>query len=647
MCGLAGFFSKTLLQTNAEDSLRKMGRSLIHRGPDDEGIWLDPRIGIGLAHQRLSVVDLSSEGRQPMASASGRYVIVYNGEVYNFLELRKILEQAGDLHWRGHSDTEVILACIEKWGLSQALTKFNGMFAFALWDKEKRVLTLARDRIGIKPLYYGWMGKTFLFGSELKSLKAHPDFVGKVDRESLSLLMRFNYIPAPRSIYQDIYKLQPGTFLSIRGDKEVSSPTPYWSFSETARLGVREGFKGTREEAVNQLDSLLGEAVKLRMNSDVPLGAFLSGGIDSSTIVALMQKQSQQSVKTFSIGFHEKGFDEAPHAKKIAQHLGTDHTELYVSSREALSVIPRLPSLYDEPLADSSQIPTFLLSELTRQQVIVSLSGDGGDELFCGYDRYFSWKKIWDKFRWIPGPGRKILAHLIKAIPADVINAGGPAMSRMFYKYGRIGTLSERFNRLANALLAGGPEGFYLQGLSHWVGPKPLVLGTAEPDIILNQTSFWEDFLAPEMKMMFLDGTHYLPDDILAKVDRASMGAGLEARVPMLDHRVVEFSWKLPLEIKIREGQSKWILRQVLDKYVPRHLMDRPKMGFGIPIDIWLRGPLKEWAGDLLNETTLRQDGFLDPVPIMRKWKEHSSGHYNWQYFLWNILSFQAWLHSR
>jgi asparagine synthase (glutamine-hydrolysing) len=645
MCGLAGIFTKTSLISSSEDSLRKMGRSLAHRGPDDEGFWMDLDAGVGLAHQRLSVIDLSPEGRQPMVSASGRYVIVYNGEVYNFLELRKELDQLGESHWRGHSDTEVILASIEKWGLPQALTKFSGMFAFALWDREKRILNLARDHIGIKPLYYGWMGDTFLFGSELKAMKAHPEFEGRLDRESLALLMRFNYIPAPRSIYQDIFKLQPGTYLSVR-DGELS-PTPYWSFEETTRQGVREGFEGTPKEAVDQLDSLLGSAVKFQMASDVPLGAFLSGGIDSSTIVALMQKQSPQAVKTFSIGFHEKVFDEAIYAKKVAQHLGTDHTELYVSSQDALSVIPRLPELYDEPYADSSQIPTFLLSQLTRQKVTVSLSGDGGDELFCGYDRYFSWKKLWRKFRWIPEPGRKILAGFIKAIPADVWNSGGPALSRMFDRYGRIGNLSERFNRLGNALEAGGPEGFYLQGISHWVGPGSLVLGASEPDIPLNQTSSWGDFSDPKIKMMLLDSTNYLPDDILTKVDRASMGVGLEARVPMLDHKVVEFSCKLPMSMKVRDDQAKWILRQVLYKYVPRELVDRPKMGFGLPLDAWLRGPLKEWAGDLLNETTLHRDGFLDPVPILRKWHEHTSGQYNWQYFLWNVLSFQSWLHSR
>ena len=644
MCGLAGILTQTS-SSNCEDSLRKMGQSLVHRGPDDEGIWMDPTAGIGLAHQRLSVIDLSSEGRQPMLSASGRYVIAYNGEVYNFLELRKKLDHAGGSQWRGHSDTEVILAAIEKWGLPQALTEFVGMFAFALWDKEKRVLTLARDRIGIKPLYYGWMGNTFLFGSELKALKAHPEFEGRVDREALSLLMRFNYIPAPRSIYQNIFKLQPGTFLSVKDGKEES--TCYWSFGEIAREGAWEGFEGTREEAVDQLDALLGSAVKLRMASDVPLGAFLSGGIDSSVIVALMQKQSQQAVKTFSIGFEEKNFDEAPHAQKVARHLGTDHTELYVSSQEALSIIPRLPNLYDEPFADSSQVPTFLLSQLTRKKVTVSLSGDGGDELFCGSDRYFSWKNFWRKFSWIPGPGRKLLAGLIKAIPGSALDAGGPALSRMFDRFGRIGTLSERFSRLGNALATGGPEGFYLQGISHWVGPGSLVLGTAEPDTALTRPSSWGDFSVPEMKMMLLDGTHYLPDDILTKVDRASMGVGLEARVPMLDHRVVEFSWKLPMAMKVHDGQSKWILRQVLNKYVPRELVERPKMGFGVPLDSWLRGPLKEWAGDLLNETTLRQDGFLDPVPVLRKWKEHSSGDYNWQYFIWNVLSFQSWLHNR
>jgi asparagine synthase (glutamine-hydrolysing) len=645
MCGLAGIFTKTSLFT--EDPLRKMGQSLAHRGPDDEGIWMDPIAGVGFAHQRLSVIDLSAEGRQPMISASGRYVIAYNGEIYNSLELRKILSQMENCNWRGHSDTEVILASIEKWGLPQALKKFNGMFAFALWDREKLTLTLARDRIGIKPLYYGWMGETFLFGSELKALKAHPEFEARVDRQSLSLLMRFNYIPAPRSIYQNIFKLKPGTFLIVKIGEEERLPTSYWSFEEIARKSAREGFEGTQEDAVEHLDSLLGSAVKLQMAADVPLGAFLSGGIDSSTIVALMQKQSQKAIKTFSIGFEEKGFDEAPYAKRVAKHLGTDHTELYVSSREAMSTIPRLPDLYDEPFADSSQIPTFLLSQLTRKKVTVSLSGDGGDELFCGYDRYFSWEKWWKKFRRIPDPGRDLLAGLIRTIPTDVLNFGGPAISRMFDRFGRIGNLSERFTRLGNALAEGGPEGFYLQGISHWVGPGSLVLGTTEPDIVLNRISSWEDFPDPKMKMMFLDSTHYLPDDILTKVDRASMGVGLEARVPMLDHRVVEFSWKLPMSMKVFNGQPKWMLRQVLYKYMPRELVDRPKMGFGLPLDSWLRGPLKEWAGDLLNEATLRRDGYLDPIPVLRKWKEHASGQYNWQYFLWNILSFQSWLHSR
>ncbi|MBT5028349.1 MAG: asparagine synthase (glutamine-hydrolyzing) [Nitrospinaceae bacterium] len=647
MCGLAGFFSETSLNAKAEESLRAMGRSLRHRGPDDEGVWIDSHAGVGLAHQRLSVVDLSVEGRQPMISASGRYVMVYNGEVYNYLELRKKLDQAGEARWRGHSDTEVVLACIEKWGLSKALAQFNGMFAFALWDKVKQVLTLARDRVGVKPLYYGWNGKVFLFGSELKALKAHPEFEGRVDRESLSLLMRFNYIPAPRSIYQNIFKLQPGTFLSIRGANDVLSPTSYWSFRETAQRAVSAGFNETRDEAVDHLDSLLGDAVKLRMNSDVPLGVFLSGGIDSSTIVALMQKQSSQAVKTFSIGFHEESFNEAPHARKIARHLGTDHTELYVSPKEALSVIPQLPNIYDEPLADPSQIPTFLLSKLTRQKVVVSLSGDGGDELFCGYNRYFTPQKLWEKFHWLPKSGLKILAGIIQSLPSSVLDAGGAVMSRWFNRFGRIGSLSERFNRLEMALDIGGPEGFFLQGISHWSRPQPLVLGAHEPNIALNQISQWSDFVHPEMNMMLLDSTHYLPDDILAKVDRASMGVGLEVRVPMLDPSIVEFSWKLPMEMKVHEGESKWILRQVLDKYVPRHLTDRPKMGFGLPIDTWLNGSLKEWAGDLLNETTLRQDGFLDPVPIMQRWKEHRTGRYNWQYFLWNILSFQSWLHSR
>lgn len=645
MCGLAGFFSPEPIHFNPRDALLKMGNSLKHRGPDDSGIWLNLDSGLGFAHQRLSILDLSKEGHQPMVSARGRYVIVYNGEVYNFSEIKAELTSLGCLSWRGRSDTEVILAAIEYWGLQNALTRFRGMFAFALWDKEEKTLCLVRDRLGIKPLYYGWVGKALVFGSELKALKAYPDFEGEIDREALSLFMRFNYIPAPYSIYRNVFKLAPGKILSATSRN--SELLEYWSLRKVAEEGTRNTFSGSKDEALQKLEQLLSESVKLRMVSDVSLGAFLSGGIDSSVIAALMQQQSDNPVKTFAIGFHEEEFNEAPYAKKVADHLGTDHTELYVTSSDALSVIPRLPTLFDEPFADPSQIPTFLLSSLTREKVTVSLSGDGGDELFCGYNRYFVWKNLWEKMKRVPYPLRNAIASFIHLMPDSVLDGSGKLMGKAFEKYGKVGTFSEKFKRFANCLEGKGPEGVYLQGISHWVGPQSIVKNCKEPKIPLTKFSEWGDFNETELKMMLMDSLYYLPDDILTKVDRASMGVGLEARIPMLDHKVVEFSWSLPLHMKTFENQPKWILKKLLYKYVPESLVDRPKMGFGVPIDSWLRGPLKVWAEELLDEGVIEKDGFFNASIISKKWKEHLSGKYNWQYFLWNALTFQSWFHNR
>ncbi len=622
--------------------VQQMSQTLLHRGPDDGGIWVDAEAGIALGHRRLSILDLSPEGHQPMHSASSRYVIVFNGEIYNFLELRQELKSLGH-RFRGHSDTEVMLASFSQWGVERAVGRFNGMFAFALWDRQEQVLHLSRDRLGEKPLYYGCIGQTFFFGSELKALKAHPRFQAEINRDALALYVRHNCIPAPYSIYQGIYKLPPGTILTWKGFGELI-PMPYWSVQEAAEKGVANPFDGSEADAVAKLEALLQEAVALRMVADVPLGAFLSGGIDSSTVVALMQAQSSQPVKTFSIGFYEDSYNEAKDAKAVAQHLGCDHTELYVTPEEAIAVIPKLPTLYDEPFADSSQIPTFLVSQLARQHVTVTLSGDGGDELFAGYNRHFWGRSIWQKVGWVPRSVRQAGAHALTTLSPQT-------WDKLFFGFGSLlpSQIKQRqpgykLHKLAEILAVDSPDSMYRGLVSHWKEPESLVLGSIEPPTTLTDPKKWARLRDFTQRMIFLDTVTYLPDDILTKVDRASMGVSLEARVPYLDHRLVEFAWQIPLEMKIRNGQGKWLLRQVLYKYVPQNLIERPKMGFGIPIDEWLRGSLRDWAEDLLDEKRLREEGFFNPQPIREKWTEHLSGDRNWQYYLWNILMFQAWI---
>lgn len=640
MCGLAGVLGK---QVN-EEHLRHMVAAIHHRGPDGQGVWSDAEANVGLAHARLSILDLSLAGYQPMLSASGRYVIVFNGEIYNHLVLRTGLEKAGwATSWRGHSDTETLLAAIAAWGVEETLKQCVGMFAFALWDKQVRSLTLARDRLGEKPLYYGWQGETFLFGSELKALKMHPAFRAEIDRDALTLFLRHNAIPAPYSIYKGIYKLPPGTFLQLHTGQKDVRPVAYWPARSVAEAGQRNLFRGSDAEAVTELERLLGQAVGGQMVADVPLGAFLSGGIDSTTIVALMQAQSARPVKTFTIGFNEAGYNEAEHARAVARHLGTEHTELYATPQDAMDVIPNLAAIYDEPFADSSQIPTYLVSRLARSHVTVSLSGDGGDELFGGYNRYFWARNLWRKLGWMPRPLRAALAGVLTTLPPAAWNAVFQRLGRWLPSGLRYANPGDKLHKAAEILAVGSPEEIYLGLVSHWKIPANLVPGSHEPLTLLTDPSQRPDLPDFEHRMMYLDMVSYLPDDILTKVDRAAMAVSLETRVPLLDHRVVEFAWTLPLAMKIRHGQGKWLLRQVLDRYVPQSLMARPKMGFGVPIDHWLRGPLKPWAEALIEPGRLTREGVFDPAPIQHKWAEHQSGSRNWAYYLWDVLMYQQW----
>lgn len=643
MCGIVGFWQSGAILNGAV--LAVMTEAIRHRGPDADGHWFDANSGVALGHRRLAILDLTPTGAQPMLSHCGRYVIVFNGEVYNFAALRGELEEAGVAPaWRGHSDTEVMLTAIAAWGLEVALKKFVGMFAFALWDRETRTLSLARDRLGEKPLYYGWQDGIFLFGSELKALKAHPAFRAEIDRDALTLFLRHNAIPAPYSIYQNIHKLPPGTFLQLHiGQKDVR-PVAYWSARSMAEAGQRNLFRGSDAEAVAELERLLGQAVGGQMVADVPLGAFLSGGIDSTTVVALMQAQSSSPVKTFTIGFNEVGYNEAEHAHAVARHLGTEHTKLYVTPQDAMDVIPGLSTIYDEPFADSSQIPTFLVSRLARSHVKVSLSGDGGDELFGGYNRYFWARNIWRKLGWMPRPLRMALAGVLTSLPPAAWNTAFQQLEQWLPAKLRYANPGDKLHKMAEILAVRSSEEIYLRLVSHWKNPTQLVLGSHEPSTLLTDVACQADLPDFEHRMMYLDTVTYLPDDILTKVDRAAMSVNLETRVPLLDHRLVEFVWSLPLNMKIRHGQGKWLLRQVLYRHVPQALMDRPKMGFGVPIDHWLRGSLKDWAAALIEPGRLTSEGFFDPAPIQRKWTEHQSGSRNWSYYLWDVLMYQAWL---
>ncbi len=654
MCGIVGYWD--LRHSIDADALAKiadnMAGALVHRGPDDHGVWVDREAGIAFGHRRLSVIDISNRGHQPMLSSNDRYVLVYNGEIYNYRSLRRELEQCGH-RFQGHSDTEVMITAFQEWGVETAIKHCLGMFAFAVWDRKQRQLWLGRDRLGEKPLYYGWSGTVFLFASELKALRKHPAWKKDIDRTALTLFMRHGYVPWPYSIYENIYKLPPASLLKMEshitsattdfdpfpGDAAATLRRPhiYWDLDRIVGADKSSAVMDN-DEAVRELERLIRESVARQLIADVPVGAFLSGGVDSSTIVALMQQESSGQVKTFSIGSSDEDYNEANFAKDIAVHLGTDHTELYVTPADAQALIPELPRIYDEPFADSSQIPTLLVSRLARETVTVALSGDGGDELFGGYDRYQWSERLWSVFRPVPRVFRTALGSLLKAVPLTAWQMAARPIFRGSHSAGA------RVHRWAELLSVCSREELYWHIVSHWRRPQELVVNGVEPRYVFNDQSLRKEIDNFVAYMMYIDTRTYLPDDILTKVDRASMSASLEVRVPMLDQYVVAHAWRIQQNMNREATQTKWPLRAILHKYVPRELVERPKKGFAIPIGEWLRNSLRDWGEELLDPASILSDGFLNPIPIREKWAQHLSGAGDWQYPLWNVLMFQSWL---
>lgn len=645
MCGITGYVSPEGVHTT--DVVARMSSALGLRGPDDAGEWIDGAAGIALGHRRLAIVDLSPSGRQPMASHSGRYVIVFNGEIYNHRTLRARLETDRQAPaWHGHADTETLLAAIEVWGLEEALAAANGMFAFALWDRQERTLTLARDRFGEKPLYYGFSGGVFLFGSELKALMQHPQWRGKLNADALEGYLRFGCVGGEQCIFQGIRKLPPGTLLRLRRQDVAAGVLPdaesWWSAERVARDAIQADQLATPDAAIGAVEESLGASVAARMVADVPLGAFLSGGIDSSLIVALMQQRASRPVQTFSVGFDDARYDESGHAAAVAAHLGTEHTTLEATSQMALDLVPRLPELYDEPFADSSQLPTALICQLIRQHVTVALSGDGGDELFGGYNRHVWVPRLWRKLRYLPRPARRALAVTLKAIPSHAYDQLMRRLGRALPSRLRLRTFGEKVHKLAAALGSESERDLFARVAC--MNPDSAALlrdgSQQRPSDAIH--SALTGFQGVEW-MLLMDTLHYMVDDVLVKVDRASMASSLEVRVPFLDPEVFDTAWRIPAALKLQEGQGKWVLRQLLYQHVPQSLIDRPKMGFAIPLDDWLRGPLKEWADDLLSSASLGDLPMLNGKSVRALWQAHQKGQGHYAQQLWTVLQLVAW----